>query len=443
MAFYTSQSKSSGFLAWFFSVIFAGIIVALTSVISSAASAGDYKLGPQDRLAVRVYDLRKNAGEAYPWAALNGEFSVGADGAISMPILGQIAAQGRTASELSLSISQALKQKADLAELPSAAVEVIKYRPFYIIGSVQDPGRYEYSPGLTVLQAVSLAKGFERSSDAYGIEKDIRAGNGEVKALNAELVSLSIKAARLKAELNDLPKFVVPPQIAKLTDSDQFDQSAKIESNLLETRRESIKSELDTLSRSKGFFQQELSSLEAKGKTLDKQIEISRRDVAQVSELISRGLAVSPRQMTAEQSQASYENSRLDVQIATLRARQSLSNVERDIIELNSRYKKEILDSIADLTSKIAQIKQKIYTSDIQTQSAKKKLIEIGVPDPDNDISYVIVRSKGSSSEALDSTETDALEPGDVLRVFVRNLRSQNVTIRVEPDTANGVGSNR
>ena len=40
------------------------------------------------------------------------------------------------------------------------SVEVLGYRPFYIMGEVNRPGEYPYSNGLTVLNAVATANGF-------------------------------------------------------------------------------------------------------------------------------------------------------------------------------------------------------------------------------------------------------------------------------------------
>jgi polysaccharide export outer membrane protein len=39
-------------------------------------------------------------------------------------------------------------------------VEVLKYRPVFILGEVSKPGEYPYQPGMTVLTAVAIAGGF-------------------------------------------------------------------------------------------------------------------------------------------------------------------------------------------------------------------------------------------------------------------------------------------
>ncbi len=39
-------------------------------------------------------------------------------------------------------------------------MEVLNYRPFYILGEVNKPGEYPYTNGLTVMNAVATAEGF-------------------------------------------------------------------------------------------------------------------------------------------------------------------------------------------------------------------------------------------------------------------------------------------
>ena len=51
---------------------------------------------------------------------------------------------------------------------PSVAVEVIAYRPIYVLGEVNKPGQYAYQPGMTVVTAVAVAGGFTyRAVEGY------------------------------------------------------------------------------------------------------------------------------------------------------------------------------------------------------------------------------------------------------------------------------------
>ena len=45
---------------------------------------------------------------------------------------------------------------------PSLSVDVLNFRPFFILGQVNRPNSYPYRSGLTVRQAVALAGGFTR-----------------------------------------------------------------------------------------------------------------------------------------------------------------------------------------------------------------------------------------------------------------------------------------
>ena len=144
---------------------FSALVLAMSTACSGPAwaSPADYVLGPQDKLRIKVYDWRNNTGEAHEWTALTGEFSVGASGKIDLPLAGEIVAAGRTTSAVARDLGERLQQKVGLAQQPDASIEVVEYRPFYIVGTVQKAGAYPYRPDLTVLQAVGIAGGVPRT----------------------------------------------------------------------------------------------------------------------------------------------------------------------------------------------------------------------------------------------------------------------------------------
>lgn len=107
-----------------------------------------YKLGSSDRLRVSVFGQPE----------LSGELEVDGTGAISMPLIGQVAAVGLSRVELENAIAERLADGYVLD--PRVSVEVINYRPFYILGEVGQPGEYPYTSGLTVRNAVAAAGGF-------------------------------------------------------------------------------------------------------------------------------------------------------------------------------------------------------------------------------------------------------------------------------------------
>ena len=52
-----------------------------------------------------------------------------------------------------------------LGRPPDVAVEVVQFRPFYIVGDVRPPASSPTGPGLTVLQALSIAGGLRTRAE--------------------------------------------------------------------------------------------------------------------------------------------------------------------------------------------------------------------------------------------------------------------------------------
>lgn len=113
----------------------------------------EYRLGVADRVRVNVF------GEE----ALTGEFLVGGNGKISLPLIGETQASGLTISEFQNEVATALRD--GFITEPRVSAEVLNYRPFYILGEVNSPGTYPYTNSLTVLNAVATAGGFTYRAD--------------------------------------------------------------------------------------------------------------------------------------------------------------------------------------------------------------------------------------------------------------------------------------
>ena len=113
-----------------------------------ATEKADYRLAAGDTVRVIVYGHED----------LSGEFEVDGAGRISLPLIRDVAAQGRSLQELEDIITAKLSP--DYLKEPRVSAEVLNYRPFYIIGEVSEPGSYPYVNGMTVINAVAVAGGF-------------------------------------------------------------------------------------------------------------------------------------------------------------------------------------------------------------------------------------------------------------------------------------------
>lgn len=112
------------------------------------APSADYVLGQGDRIRITVFGHED----------LTGEFLLSETDTVSLPLVGVLDFNGATLGEAQQIVEDALKP--DYLLNPRVSVEVLEYRPFYIIGEVNDPGAYSYVSGMTVIEAVALGGGF-------------------------------------------------------------------------------------------------------------------------------------------------------------------------------------------------------------------------------------------------------------------------------------------
>lgn len=114
----------------------------------ASADAQAYRLSGGDKIHVAVF------GEDN----LSGDYTVGPDGQITLPLAGNVKAAGYTISELRQAIATTLEH--GYVQNPNITISAIELKPYFILGAVTKPGRYSYAPDLTVLDAVATAEGF-------------------------------------------------------------------------------------------------------------------------------------------------------------------------------------------------------------------------------------------------------------------------------------------
>lgn len=142
------------------------VLIALFCVFAYAADARpaaaqadtSYRLGAGDRIRVTVFGQED----------LSGEFELDGTGRVSLPLIRTVEAKGLTLAELEQAITDRLKP--DFLKDPSVSVDVLNYRPFYIIGEVKEPGSYPYVNGMTVWNAVAMAGGFSYRAKKSEVE---------------------------------------------------------------------------------------------------------------------------------------------------------------------------------------------------------------------------------------------------------------------------------
>jgi polysaccharide export outer membrane protein len=119
------------------------------SVNSQQVEQDRYLIGPEDILEISVW---KNAD-------LSRVVIVRPDGRISLPLIGDVQAAGRTPDELRQDIVKKLQEYQETVVASVIVQEVNSYRIF-MLGEIRSPGPYTLKRKTSILQAISHAGGF-------------------------------------------------------------------------------------------------------------------------------------------------------------------------------------------------------------------------------------------------------------------------------------------
>lgn len=117
-----------------------------------------YTLDAGDELRVTVFEQDD----------LTNTYQVDKAGFVAFPLVGAVAARGKTTKQIERDIAAKLRR--DFLRDPDVSVEVSTYRPFFIMGEVGTGGQYTYVPGMTVQNAIAIAGGFSARAEQQDVD---------------------------------------------------------------------------------------------------------------------------------------------------------------------------------------------------------------------------------------------------------------------------------
>jgi exopolysaccharide production protein ExoF len=378
---------------------------------STIRAASDYIIRADDKLKIKIFQ--------YP--ELSGEYTVSANGTISIAAIGEISIDGFSTKEVANRISERFV-RAGLSDKPGTSVEVLQSRPVYVLGDVQKPGEYPFRPGVTVLQAVSFAGGWLRFNDPglMRVERETISIKGELRNLVRRYYQLIVHRARLNAELTMNHNVEFPIELLRQARNDgTLSQMIDEERSLLNIRVEAMKTQIESLEKARGLYEREIEAVSRQIEANKAQYESVGNELKDVKALVRQGLATATRQMGLERMQAQIEMNEQGFQTLILRSRQAISQVDQKIFDLKSERN-------ATLTAELQRTRIDLDEVDSKFETNQSLLVEaqltvptlVGNSDGVVDArSLTVVRVQDGKAQTIEADENTELLPGDVLRV--------------------------
>lgn len=118
-----------------------------SAILAQPSQQSDYVIGPQDVLAITVWDQED----------LKGKFAVETDGTFTFPLIGRIKAGGLTLRDLEAELKRRLADGYFNKPQVTVAVEQYRSQRVFVVGEVRAPGTYALTGDMTLIEALARA----------------------------------------------------------------------------------------------------------------------------------------------------------------------------------------------------------------------------------------------------------------------------------------------
>jgi len=370
-----------------------------------AAETSAYKVAAGDVLMISVY------GDP----GLTGLFPVSPDGTIGYPLLGNINVVDKAVDEIGSEISRDLTSH---VANRSVAVAVKEYAPIFIVGDIQKPGKYEYRPGMIVLELFALGGGLREPSartDLSGLQ--LISAQQEYEDMSLQLLSQDVKRVRLEAELNGTDFDYKSSELGLIRDPATLDKIVAAERGVYRLRRSVMEDEKTNLEVQRQNFIEEIDTLQKGASLRNEQFQLLGLDVNASEELVTRGAASQSALRERKRELLAMNQQLLESGSFLARAQQNKNEVERRLLELVSKRQNDAAAELREIELDMVRLRRKMAFS-LQTMaeigaSARRvrgmeQLIQT---------KFSVVRQTGGSYQEIAVDEHTRIRAGDVLRI--------------------------
>lgn len=381
-------------------------VVGLLSFPATSAAQGLYTLQPGDVLEVWLAQDEQ----------LNHSITVGPDGRISLPLVGHISAEGRTAEEIEQEIVERLRPYyAESIDIAIMLTPAPTHMPsIFVTGDVTTPGVYAYRPGMTVLHAITLGGGpYREALAARDMDRSIIL-RSEIEATQRQAVELTVTIARLEAELAGATEIALPEEMPYKMAESQLNAIVQREQSALNSRMAALRSQQEAAEELKARAERTVEAVREQQTSIERRRELARQRLESARTLVERGHMQRAQMLEQEQDLAELDGtaSELVADLAQAEAEQVNENLRAETLSQARR-----IDAIGELNE--ARRNFEVLGSTLaDNQRALSVYTTTGAegsgPEP---VSYRIMRTVDGEMHEIEATRSTLVLPGDLVEM--------------------------
>ena len=353
----------------------------------------------------------------YGQPSLTGLYPVDVDGNIGYPVVGNISVTGLTTNEISEKIAGSLSQ-----HIPGLTVTatINQYAPVFVVGDVKAPGKYQFRPGMVVLELMALGGGAGKAeSPALTAGMQLISAQQEYVDLQMQITAMAIRRARFEAELNGTDfTYTLPDQAAANKETVALTQKMLDgEKTVFNVRRNNLAAERRALEAQAASYGDEIQTLQQSIKLHDTEIGLLQENVDSSKSLVDRGLAAKSNLRDMERDLSATRRAALELASFLARARQNQLAMEQRIANLEEIRKSEAATNLQDIGLNIARMERRSNTQLQAMAEIAKSSGNISAATLRQKLVFSISRIVNGSFQDIVANESTEIKPGDILRV--------------------------
>jgi protein involved in polysaccharide export with SLBB domain len=347
-----------------------------------------------------------------------GEYTVNDDGTISLPLLGSFAIAKRSSHELEAALAGAIEIL--IGRKGFATISALERQPIYVLGPVKNPGAYKYASGMTVLHALALAGGLDRTTiepwQRIEAVRETGKWNGAIERTTRLLARLAV----IKSE-HDGSSVQTPPRLVELVGEREARRAIEEQ---IERRRPVVSARLSRHTAVKATFdnaRSEVESLAERIPSLDENVRLRAERVDSMRSLTKSNIVASPVLIQAQSELSDVQERRQSALTSIALAKQRLALAEQDMARQQVEAQTELEREITVIQQDIADGERELHASEgilkvIKTGSASRATAV-----NEANVTYEVVRRAAQGATVIAGAGTTMLEPGDLVRIRQSN----------------------
>ena len=373
-----------------------------------------------DNIQIRFFEtdlgaLRNGRGTGHKAAFerldLSGSYEVGPDGAISMPLLGRIKVLGHRLSCVEPIIAQAAFDYSPNEVNISAT---FNRRPAVTaLGQLRAPGRYDYLPGMTVEQLLSLAGAVvDETTGPLPVANAPYLEARQVE-LEAALTSNQLKIERIKSAMNGKDQLSLSNEQLRAAEEILGAQRIEAEKFALAASIAAQNSSLQQLQSEKAQVEQMLAEQRKKLTLVEYQLGRLTQRHEDLKNLRRRGVV-------QESTVSASESSKMDMQRTVLETKSALLELESRSLRLNSELDARTTNFMQQLAGELRNVSEEANGLQSQLQTVNMQLKPKQSAQSNTYLAVMIERAGARGAKQFEAFPETIILPGDVVTTVMK-----------------------